>query len=792
MRTEHPPQPILGSVCAIVTLLAFSAAAWGQTSDPTGNYDGQWTRNDSGDCDISCRPDPGKEVESGDCRMRIVFASSLSDLSPVLAELKANFLQPQPGFVADHFYAVWAFDRNPDGVLDDAEQRNNGFVTPLTEEGGQYIGDSFWDQLNFNISIDAEGKLTGIWREYVCADPCCGAFCDGVEESRGDLQFDLERPGGGPCDPVNWMETNSGGFDDPNNWETGVAPDVDQIAAFNGADVFSVSIGEDTTIDGIAVTASQPEINLGGFTLTLSGNCQGESLKVSEDQAETPDASLRFDNGTVDADSIVVGELAEDAGVLSVFTDALLTDDSVTVIGEKGIGFLIVTEGGDFEGFDVTLGLNTGSEGTASAQSSSGESELTIDPGGSLTVGFSGQGNLTIGANSTLDNRGDLILAHESSGSATVQFQSSGSGDILADTVVGRSGQATLSVTGGARVNSKGPASIGSLAGSDGDVSVNDGFWGTLNTLKIGDAGDGDLNIGSGGLVASASATLGVQSTGKGAVAITGDGGWEVDGVVRVGAAGAGVVSVETESTLKASLVGVTANGQIGATTIYIGAGSSAAKVSARFQETEIPTTGVIADVVELEEGATLTAGTLTLADGGALTGGGRIEGDVIMTGGVLEIQFAGPESDQQDALSVTGSASITGGVIRFKSANGYVPQASDTAMFLNAEGGTTIENASFEFEGVAEGFEFQVTASDGHLSFEALNDAEPGEGTVSGDGQTVDDGSDSAGDTPTSAMPCAPGFGCGPTTLGTLPMMIVVLMFMKRTRRNAPLRRFE
>lgn len=172
--------------------------------------------------------------------------------------------------------------------------------------------------------------------------------------------------------------------------------------------------------------------------------------------------------------------------------------------------------------------------------------------------------------------------------------------------------------------------------------------------------------------------------------------------------------------------------------------------------------------------GAQLDVGAVTLADGGRLTGSATINGNLEVIGGLLEIEVGGLEDGQHDSLVVSGTANISGGTVRFKFVDGFLPTTMNAVMFLDAAGGTTIENANFEFEGAAEGFEFQVNEVDGDLVFEALNDAQPGEGVIPG-GSLVTDLLD--------AGLCGPGVGCAPGSLGAMPLMLASLGFMKAFR---------
>ncbi|MDX1655767.1 MAG: autotransporter domain-containing protein, partial [Candidatus Competibacteraceae bacterium] len=103
----------------------------------------------------------------------------------------------------------------------------------------------------------------------------------------------------------------------------------------------------------------------------------------------------------------------------------------------------------------------------------------------------------------------------------------------------------------------------------------------------------------------------------------------------------------------------------------------------------------LIAQQVVVEPGATLggrgrVQGDLALQGGtlapGSSPGTLTIEGDLDMESGVLAIELAGSQEGQYDRLAVTGSATISGGILDFTLIEDFTPAIGDRFIFLTAE----------------------------------------------------------------------------------------------------------
>jgi T5SS/PEP-CTERM-associated repeat protein len=510
-----------------------------------------------------------------------------------------------------------------------------------------------------------------------------------------------------------------------------------------------------------------------------------------------------------------------------------LTVDGVLTVAQFGAGKFEVKEGATATAQSILAGI-LGGDPTILV--SSANAALTV-AGNTAIEGELGTLSVSGGANFTT---GKLFLAQESDSVAIAGIDGQNTNVVVNESFsAAKEGSATVLVTGGASVDVAGTTSIGELNGSQGEVTIENSLtkWKNTGELNIGVAGQGKLFIKDGAVLESGDALISRSTTpvggqfipGKGDVTVEGGGSrWKSTGTLKIGIAGIGSLVIQDDSEVECSEadLGTSAEGEgnvfirtrgdlfvtgrlrvgvdgigtiaidqsgsslvanpidvlsqsvMGSQTIYIGGAALAPKGSATHQDANIPTGGVITQELNLAD-AVLNVETLTLDDGGRLSGSATINGNFNMIGGLLEVEVGGLEDGQHGALAVSGTASISGGTVRFRFVDGFLPTMTNAVMFLDVAGGTAIENANFEFEGAAEGFQFQVNEVDGDLVFESLNDAQLGEGVIPGG---VLEGELS------SALPCAPGVACGPTTLGVLPWMILGLCWMKRswcTRRS-------
>jgi len=159
-----------------------------------------------------------------------------------------------------------------------------------------------------------------------------------------------------------------------------------------------------------------------------------------------------------------------------------------------------------------------------------------------LIVGQLGSGSVVASGLSRVAATNDLFIANEDGSSAS--FFADGFGtviDIGDDIFAGRGGLGLAQITGGARVLADAMI-IGQMATGDGTVTVsgNNSLLKQDNTLTVGDAGRGIMQILTQGRVENAvGAEIGKGVTGVGTVNVSGTGSlWEIDGALNLAAAG--------------------------------------------------------------------------------------------------------------------------------------------------------------------------------------------------------------------------------------------------------------
>jgi T5SS/PEP-CTERM-associated repeat protein len=264
-----------------------------------------------------------------------------------------------------------------------------------------------------------------------------------------------------------------------------------------------------------------------------------------------------------------------------------------------------------------------------------------------------------------------------------------------------------------------------------------------LSQLELGRGanGSGTLGIGSGGSVLIDSNVVGQSarfvfgSTGSASVLIDGPGSslrvenasltpsLSVIANARVEVQNGGLLQLTDENLLIRGAAGQIAALSITGSTSRVDVGSGIVSVGG------IP--GHFG-VVDLADGATITAGNIVLGRSSALRGTGVVDGNVIMAGGsvlpgnspgridilgdftmtegLLDLEFAGLTAGLYDQINILGNVNVTGGTIRFTYIDGFLPTFGDTFDFLTfSDPDAIFQNLSFEFLGVPTDFLYSI-----------------------------------------------------------------------------------
>ena len=322
-----------------------------------------------------------------------------------------------------------------------------------------------------------------------------------------------------------------------------------------------------------------------------------------------------------------------------------------------------------------------------------------------LNVGFTGAGALTIMGGGSLLTANTYIARTTETGAVLV----TGNGSSWTNTVdlnVGYQDQGTLTIAAGGSVIVHGKSAIGFSASAQGLVSVSgpSSNWTVSGPLSIGNFGRGTLNIGAGGSVSSADATLAVEAGSQGGAEVTG-GSWTSTGQIVVGGAGAGTLEVTAGGVVDSSsgVVGSAASGTGEATvsgagsqwtttgSLLVGAQGNGRLTIANGGAVLNNDSVVVGDagighvtVTGANSSWTVTGTNLLLGNGGS--GSARIEaGGVVQTGNVRLGQLNGGGS---------GNVEITGANSRWDSSGEFSIGRAGSGTMTVLDGAQVTSNA--------------------------------------------------------------------------------------------------
>ncbi|WP_161524959.1 ESPR-type extended signal peptide-containing protein [Escherichia albertii] len=239
---------------------------------------------------------------------------------------------------------------------------------------------------------------------------------------------------------------------------------------------------------------------------------------------------------------------ANASGTLNIDTNivASASDASSSVIGQgtNGRGTVNVYDGGFWDlvdhryGADSPLSLNIGQEGNG---------VLNIESGGLVTAG-------------------QVILGKLVSSSGEVNV--SGNGSILntRDMLVGQSGTGELLISDYGLVNSSFSSSIGQSRGSSGVVHIeNNGQWiirgtdGQYLDLVVGDSGEGEFYLSTGGKASVGQIQIGKNNTGNGVINVSGVGTELNTYAIQTGLNGVGTLNISDYGVVNSTKSGAVA-----------------------------------------------------------------------------------------------------------------------------------------------------------------------------------------------------------------------------------------
>jgi len=274
----------------------------------------------------------------------------------------------------------------------------------------------------------------------------------------------------------------------------------------------------------------------------------------------------------------------------------------------------------------------------------------------------------------------------------------------------------TVNITAGGQFNATLDSSAtGPLPGFPA-ISIGRGL-GSVGTINVSGAGSRlDASVGMMSLAREGNGTLNVQA----------------GGVVAVG----NTVFLSTISSAGSATVRVDGPGSM------LDAGSHDILVGIANSKTNDPNHGTA--VLDVRNGGEVK-GTVYVGSGGTLTGNGLITGNVTnlggtvkpgnspgtlhvagdysQDGGLIVIEIAGPSAF--DILDVTGAVMLDNVLIRFVFTGGFGPSAGAAFDFLKGAS-LSLDDVSYEVEGLMAGFSYGVSDLNGVLSLTARTDGSP------------------------------------------------------------------
>jgi T5SS/PEP-CTERM-associated repeat protein/autotransporter-associated beta strand protein len=385
------------------------------------------------------------------------------------------------------------------------------------------------------------------------------------------------------------------------------------------------------------------------------------------------------DGGSVDSiiGASTVGGNSGSQGTVLVTGQSSIWKTAELHVGYSGTGTVTVADGGSFDTGTAILGYNAGSRGDVTVTGD----EARWNSDSDIYVGYSGTGTLTIEDNGAVVSQVGIIGYNRgSTGTVTVTGNGAATGGptstwLVDNLTVGSSGNGNLTIENGGEVTTNETSSVGLEKNSTGTVTVTGAgsTWYQLGGLSVGVAGEGTLSVEDGGQVLTdgGDSVIGTDDGAAGTVTVTGEGSkWDTsDHVVNVGFNGQGTLNVEDGGSVSARTVVVGGSGELDGST---GRGDVTVTGEGSLLETT---------TLYLGNGG---QGTLTVDDGGVVESADVLIGFVVGGSGTINLNGA---DGARGVLETAGIATIGGrGQINFNggtlraSVNGSLMQGSSEA----------------------------------------------------------------------------------------------------------------
>ena len=447
------------------------------------------------------------------------------------------------------------------------------------------------------------------------------------------------------------------------------------------------------------------------------------------------------------AEARLGGLLSTAPGTAVVGGDGSLWETGNMAVGYGVSGTLTIENGGRVNSNDayVSFGVISDDSQVTVEGVGLGASQASLWAlAGSLTVGQTGFGSVEV------LNGGDLYVTqnvHILNGELRVDGRRANGDpsdlDVLGDVFVGGPGSANLLALWNA---AKGDIEGNLIIGQNGVGAAI--LWGSAVTANptqlevvdpqaglcaIGRQFNGGVSLDDGGLLRCQNIELGGPAGMSGSGSLTVDGGMaRALDVLRVGQVGGGSGQIDMQNNALVATNGtiIAPNGVISGTgTLAVGF------LGLQNDGTLAPGINVLYPLYRKPEACLHAAESRNAEDCAADPFSGQARNGSAMlaiTGtltfgpnGRLEIPLTGSGADQYGSLAVTGAAHLDG-ALALKFRRGYAPRRGDRLTFVAAAGGASGAFDAVEMSGLAPGFAYRLSASNGQLTLEALNDGAP------------------------------------------------------------------
>ncbi|WP_142780417.1 autotransporter domain-containing protein [Agrobacterium sp. T29] len=275
-----------------------------------------------------------------------------------------------------------------------------------------------------------------------------------------------------------------------------------------------------TRVPGSNDTAS---INSAGPTIAAGTSVNLDGLVIGVDAGGTMSV-----NGALSTVSTTLGSSAGFSGRLD-FSGATWSNDSNVSVGSKGIGDLRLSGSSAVSGGNIYIGETNTGQGAFVLDNSS-----SLENSGTVFVGYGGSFNLLEVLDASRLETGELVVADGAGeNQATVKGQDS-SLTASGNMVIGNGGRGIFTIVGGGAVTSRGNTIVGNLESADGSALNIDGAGSLLKTegtLVVGNMGAATMSVGTAAAVLSGTVVIGRHSGSS--VTIKGGGTkWTTDGLL--------------------------------------------------------------------------------------------------------------------------------------------------------------------------------------------------------------------------------------------------------------------